>query len=151
MQIEGIDIGQFAALVSLAWVLIQVWIAGKKRDKQLADKAAEDAVRYTKLELAVERIDKSIPSMQAFLDTLQAVRTESREDHEKHVAHLDEQMDRLRNETHRDNQELSAHLDRQVDKLQERIDHVAEDAKDGRAKLHTKLDRMNERIDSLRK
>ena len=128
MAIESIDLGQFAALIGLAWILVQMYIAGRKRDRMLADRAAADAVWRNKIEMTIAGMEKNIPTIDAFLAAQEVARKESREDHER----------------------LGRHLDEQVEKLERKIDRVSDDARDGRKNLYSKFDHLEERIANLK-
>ena len=91
----GLDIGQFAFIGGLILTLVRLWQAGKTRDKEMADRAAKDAVWKNTVELKMQQLTDDHNSVHEFMEEF---RREVKDDHNKNVAHMDQKFIELRND-----------------------------------------------------
>lgn len=173
MTIETVDIGQFAALATITWIVIQMFRTSRKRESDLA-------VWRKGVDMKLEQNEKEKSSTEQFLDALSEYRGEAREEHKdmkecmgklsSHIddqvdklrserkedyknlsSHIDDQVDRLRSERREDYNKLEKHIDGQVNKLDHKLENTAEEGRAGRKNLHERIDHLSERIDHFKK
>ena len=123
-ELEGIDIGQLIALVSLAGMLAKIWSAGKARDQRLSKQSADEAVWRKGIEMKIEQIQEGQPQFSAFMESL----------------------DRMRKEFTEQNEKLRSKLDGHLDRMDVKMDRIEHEARDGREKIYKRIEHLDDKI-----
>lgn len=119
MQIDGVDIWQFVALAPLVWAIINIWSANRRREQKLIDMA-----------LWKKDVEHS----------LELLKTQGCKDTTGITAELKE----FRKEVRNDHKETESKIEEMENRLEQKIDLVAKEDREGRAKIY-------DLIESIRK
>lgn len=127
MPLQPVEIGLVASSLGIIWVLIQIFIASRRRDKELQKNASEEAVWRTKVEMKFDQLEHDFKTLKADFPTTQSI-----------IGIIDN----LRKENKEEHERLTHHIDEQLRRLDDKVERVAKEGRESRGEIYTLIEKI---------